>query len=299
MDKKNILHHLKEQAQKAGQKVSKMAKEIADDSGLSTKEGREELLKRTKELANKTKESIQETAIRGASAAKKKVNKSIETVQKKGNQLKEAINKRIERDVGVNSKEEINNENSLVTKPNKTNHSERSHQNKQKHTTTIVSTITGIAIATAGITSGLYNTKSPSKNTIHYKPSSEHCAIYSLEEEYNMMTDCIYKNKYQHSNVVGYCADHIKTSACNTQKERNQSGYSTKTYQQNVETHCAFFSLEQEYHLMNICVESCDGNTSRCSEEIRLFECSERNTYDEAERKAQSCPIRDNNYYYR
>ena len=286
MNKKNILNHLKEQAQKAGQKVAKAAKEIADDSGLSTKEGREELLKRTKDLANKTKASIQETALHGASVAKKNIDKSIETVQKKSNQLKEAIKKQKEKKFGANSKE-------------KTNRSKKNHQNKQKHTTTIVGAIAGVAIATAGIVSGVHNTKSPSKNAILYKPSSEHCAIYSLEQEYNMMTDCIYKNKYQHSNVVGYCADHIKTSACNTQKERNQSGYSTKTYQQNVETHCAFFSLEQEYHLMNICVKSCDGNTSRCSEEIRLFECSERNTYDEAERKAQSCPIRDNNYYYR
>lgn len=290
MKKKNILDHLKAQAQKAGQKVAKAAKEIADDSGLSTKEGREELLKRTKDLANKTKASIQETALHGASVAKKNVDKSIETVQKKSNQLKEAIKKQKDKKAGENSKEKTSKGNSSITKSNETNRSKKSHQNKQKHTATIVGAIAGIAIATAGIVSEFRE---------HEISSSEHCAIYSLEQEYNMMRDCIYKNQYRQSNVVGYCADHIKTSACNTQKERNQSGYSTKTYQQNVETHCAFFSLEQEYHLMNICVESCDGNTSRCSEEIRLFECSERITYNEAERKAESCPIRDNNYYYR
>ena len=116
MNKKDILNHLKEQAQKAGQKVAKAAKEIADDSGLSTKEGREELLKRTKDLANKTKASIQETALHGASVAKKNVDKSIETVQKKSNQLKEAIKKQKEKKFGANSKEKKSKGNSSITK---------------------------------------------------------------------------------------------------------------------------------------------------------------------------------------
>ena len=120
MNKKDILNHLKEQAQKAGQKVAKAAKEIADDSGLSTKEGREELLKRTKDLANKTKASIQETALHGASVAKKNVDKSIETVQKKSNQLKEAIKKQKEKKFGANSKEKKSKGKSSITKSNET-----------------------------------------------------------------------------------------------------------------------------------------------------------------------------------
>ena len=268
MNKKNIFNHLREQAQKAGQKVAKVAKEIADDSGLSTKEGREEFLKRTKEFASKTKESVQETALRGVSIAKKNVDKSIEAVQKKSNQLKEAVKKQ---KVGANSKEKTN---------------------KLDHAAKIIGSIAGIAIATAGIGFDFHNMGSPSN-----KSSSEHCAFYSLEEEYYMMRECINKNKYQHSKVVSFCANHIKELVCDKQKERNQGGYSTKTYQQSLETHCAVFSLEQEYHLMKICVESCYGNTLKCSEEIRSFECFERNTYDEAEQKAESCSIRDDNYY--
>lgn len=277
MKKKNILNLLKEQAQKTGQKVVKAAKEIADDSGLSTKEGREELLKRTKDIANKTKESIQETALRGASVAKKNVDKSIETIQKKSNQLKEAIKKQKDKKAEANSKEETSKENLLITKPNKTNHSKRSRQNKQNHTATIVGAIAGVTIVATSIVSEFREIEIA---------SSEHCAIYSLEEEYNMMKDCVYKQQFQTPNVIGSCANHIEKHACNEQKKRNPSGFALFTPHK----HCAFFSLEQEYRLMTICVNSC-GNASKCSERLRQFECSEKNSYEEAKRKANSCSM--------
>lgn len=91
MNKKDILNHLKEQAQKAKQSVAQTVKEMADESGLSSKEGREDILKKAKGLANKTKQSIQDTAQRGASAAKKAVDKSIEKAQTASNQIKESI----------------------------------------------------------------------------------------------------------------------------------------------------------------------------------------------------------------
>ena len=298
MKKKNILDHLKAQAQKAGQKVVKTAKEIADDSGLSTKEGREELLKRTKDLANKTKASIQETALHGASVAKKNVDKSIETVQKKSNQLKEAIKKRksskivdpVREEKTFNSNspkldEKTDEDNSLIVEPNvkKTNRSKRNHKKTQNHTATVVGAVVGIAIATTGIVSEFRNIERPDKV---YKSSSEHCATYSLEEEYNMMKTCVSKNQYRRSNVIVLCADHVNEFACDKQNNNDRNGLSTYT----VQTHCAFFSLEQEYHLMNTCIEFC-GNASKCSEKIRRFECLEENSYEEAERKAKSCSI--------
>lgn len=60
------------------------------------------------------------------------------------------------------------------------------------------------------------------------------------------------------------------------------------------ETHCAYYSLEDEYNLMRDCVNRCGSyNTSKCAERIRQFECNEKSRIEEEQKfhHLYSCPL--------
>ena len=61
------------------------------DFRLSTKEGREEILKRAKDVADKAKESVIYTAQRGTSATKKAANQTIRIAHAKSEKIKTTI----------------------------------------------------------------------------------------------------------------------------------------------------------------------------------------------------------------
>lgn len=239
MNKKNILNQLKEQAQKAKQSVAQTVKEMTDESGLSSKEGREEILKKAKGLANKTKQSIQDTAQRGASAAKKAVDKSIEKAQTASNQIKESIK----------SKKNVDKKASANTK------------NAQEP-----------------------GTPKPAENMEKYDLSTDK-GSKSFEKK-RPTKICKEKNNTQSkSSVKG--AVILATGLA-----LGGVGVGIGIGVDDADTHCAYFSLEEEYHLMQSCINACNGYISVCAEKIRQFECQEKMTYSKAESRVNySCPL--------
>lgn len=65
------------------------------------------------------------------------------------------------------------------------------------------------------------------------------------------------------------------------------------------DTHCAYYTLEQEYYMMEACIESCGpDHVGKCAVKIKEFECLEKKDYFEAQNDLDySCPI-GNSYRY-
>lgn len=68
--------------------------------------------------------------------------------------------------------------------------------------------------------------------------------------------------------------------------------------QKNVETksHCATYSIEEEFYLMQACVNSClsqNGSNivEACAKRLKDFECKYRLDYRDAKYKGSSCPV--------
>lgn len=76
---------------------------------------------------------------------------------------------------------------------------------------------------------------------------------------------------------------------------RKISSYEYERKKHYKKSHCVYFSLEQEYYLMQACVRSCGSyHIAECAEKIREFECSEKMSYSESQEVFEySCPIRN------
>lgn len=97
MNEKNpFIDQIKEKVQKARTLIKDTVQEVADDSGLSTKEGREEILKRAKAAADKAKESVIHTAQRGTSATKRAANQTIRMAHAKSEKIKTTIKGKVD-----------------------------------------------------------------------------------------------------------------------------------------------------------------------------------------------------------
>jgi len=201
MSEKNpFINQIKEKVQKAGTVIKDTVQEVVDESGLSTKEGREEILKRAKDVADKAKESVIHTAQRGTSATKKAANQTIRMAQAKSEKIKTSIKDKVD-----------------TMKVNKIT------EKKSAKGAAIVAT--GLAVGGIGIGAGV-----------------------AVDD---------------------------------------------------ADTHCAYYTLEQEYYMMQACVKSCGSyHINKCAEKIREFECSEKKEYSESKNEFYySCPI-ENSYRY-
>lgn len=80
---------------------------------------------------------------------------------------------------------------------------------------------------------------------------------------------------------------------------RKISSYEYKRKNVTEKSHCAYYTLEQEYYLMQACVNSCGHNhVNKCAEKIKEFECREKMNYSNSKNLFNySCPIR-NSYGY-
>lgn len=240
MQEKNIFNHLKEQAQKATQSVAQTVKEMADESGLTSKEGREEILKKARNLANRTKQSIQDTAQRGASAAKSAIDKSVEKAQATSSQIKESIK----------SKKNVAEKTSAKTKDVQESVTPRPAENLEKNDS-----------STDEINKSFENSVTPQKikkkkNMTQKKSSIKGPAILAA------------------GLAVGGVGVGIGIGV------------------DDADTHCAYFTLEEEYNLMKDCVDSCGNYISACAEKIRQFECREKMTYSKTKQQFDnSCPL--------
>ena len=189
------------------------AKKIADDSGLTTKEGREEIARKAREFAKKTKDTVQQTARQSADFAQKTVEETVHKAQAKGEDLKSTIRKKT---APRRPKPKADFVDAEVQKP-----AESTSSKPKKKKTSIKGAAliaTGLAVGGAGV-------------------------------------------------GIGIGVD-------------------------DADTHCAFFSLEEEYYLMKACIKSCKGNASRCSERIKAFECREKAEYEDVYNFVSStCPL--------
>ncbi len=202
MNEKNpFIDQIKEKVQKARTLIKDTVQEVADGSGLSTKEGREEILKRAKAAADKAKESVIHTAQRGTSATKRAANQTIRMAHAKSEKIKTTIKGKVD-NMKVNE----------VAKKK---------------------SVKGAAIVAAGLAAG----------------------------------------------GIGVGAGVAVDDA---------------------DTHCAYFTLEEEYYLMQACVRSCGSDRiDKCAEKIKEFECKEKKDYlDSMNDLEYSCPI-GNSYRYR
>lgn len=201
MNEKNpFIDQIKEKVQKARTVIKDTVQEVVDDSGLSTKEGREEILKRAKNVADKAKESVIHTAQRGTSATKKAANQTIKIAQVKSEKIKTTIKDKVD--------------------------------NLKVDKVTGKKSVKGAAIVAAGLAVG----------------------------------------------GVGVGAGVAVDDA---------------------DTHCAYYTLEQEYYMMEACIESCGpDHVGKCAVKIKEFECLEKKDYFEAQNDLDySCPI-GNSYRY-
>lgn len=186
MNEKNpFIDQIKEKVQKARTVIKDTVQEVVDESGLSTKEGREKILKKAKDVADKAKESVIHTAQRGTSATKKAANQTIKIAQVKSEKIKTTI--------------------------------------KDKVDNLKVDKVTG-------------------------KKSVKGAVIVAVDD---------------------------------------------------ADTHCAYYTLEQEYYMMEACIESCGpDHVGKCAVKIKEFECLEKKDYFEAQNDLDySCPI-GNSYRY-
>lgn len=80
---------------------------------------------------------------------------------------------------------------------------------------------------------------------------------------------------------------------------RKISAYEYEQKKDMGKSHCAYYTLEQEYYLMQACVNSCGSHhVDKCAEKIKEFECRERMSYSKTKNNFNySCPIR-NSYDY-
>jgi len=127
----------------------------------------------------------------------------------------------------------------------------------------------------------------------HYIEITEH-TNYSCELDYFSTGDTTYSAdvfdvslKY---NYIQNCS--IVTGG--NDKVRKISSYEYEQKDVTEKSHCAYFSLEQEYYLMQACVRSCGSDRiEKCAEKIKEFECRENMSYSESKRNFEySCPIR-------
>ena len=201
MSEKNpFIDQIKEKVQKARTVIKDTVQEVVDDSGLSTKEGREEILKRAKDVADKAKESVIYTAQRGTSATKKAANQTIRIAHAKSEKIKTSIKDKVD--------------------------------NLKENKITEKKSVKGAAIVAAGLAVG----------------------------------------------GIGVGAGIAVDDA---------------------DTHCAYYSLVDEYYLMQACVNTCGSyHIEACAEKIKEFECREKKDYSESRNKFYySCPI-GNSYRY-
>lgn len=201
MSEKNpFINQIKEKVQKAGTVIKDSVQEVVDESGLSTKEGREEILKRAKDVADKAKESVIHTAQRGTSVTKKAANQTIRIAQAKSEKIKTTIKDKVD--------------------------------NMKANKITEKKSVKGAAIVAAGLAVG----------------------------------------------GIGIGAGVAVDDA---------------------DTHCAYYTLEQEYYMMQACVQSCGpDHVGKCAVKIKEFECLEKKDYFEAQNNLDySCPI-GNSYRY-
>jgi len=241
MQEKNIFNHLKEQAQKAKQSVAQTVKEVTEESGLTSKEGREEILKKARNLANKTKQSIQDTAQRGASVAKSAVDKSIEKAQAASSQIKESIK----------SKKNVDKKTSANTRDFQEPVTPKPTENIEKNGSSTDKSDNSFEKSTVPKRS------TKKKNNVRAKSSVKGPVILATGLALGGI-----------GVGIGIGAD-------------------------DADTHCAYYTLEEEYHLMKDCVKNCGyANTQACAEKIRQFECREKMNHSDAKFLVNSsCPI--------
>ena len=170
MSEKNpFIDQIKEKVQKARTVIKDTVQEVVDDSGLSTKEGREEILKRAKDVADKAKESVIYTAQRGTAATKKAANQTIRIAHAKSEKIKTSI--------------------------------------KDKVGAAIVAA--GLAVGGIGVGAG-----------IAVDDADTHCAYYSLVDEYYLMQACVNTCGSYH---IEACAEKIKEFECREKKDYSES----------------------------------------------------------------------------
>ena len=104
--------------------------------------------------------------------------------------------------------------------------------------------------------------------------------VFDIALEYNYIRDC--------SIEIG-----------GNDKVRKISSYEYERKNVTEKSHCAYYTLEQEYYLMQACVNSCGHNhVNKCAEKIKEFECREKMNYSNSKNLFNySCPIR-NSYGY-
>ena len=65
--------------------------------------------------------------------------------------------------------------------------------------------------------------------------------------------------------------------------------------------HCATYSIEEEYYLMQTCINACQFQkdfdiVGECAKRLKEFGCKEKLNYDDARYKIYSCPIKKTYY---
>jgi hypothetical protein len=128
----------------------------------------------------------------------------------------------------------------------------------------------------------------------HYFELTEH-TNYSCELESFSTIDTTYS-----ADVFDIALEYNYIRKCSIEiggsdKVRKISSYEYEQKNITKKSHCAYFSLEQEYYLMQACVRSCGSNrVDKCAERIKEFECRENMSYSETKRDFEySCPIRN------
>ena len=117
---------------------------------------------------------------------------------------------------------------------------------------------------------------------------------FSLNDKSFSLSDTTYSahafDKALEYNYIRNCS--IVTGG--NDKVRKISSYEYEQKDVMEKSHCAYFSLEQEYYLMQACVRSCGSDRiEKCAEKIKEFECRENMSYSESKRNFEySCPIR-------
>ena len=118
---------------------------------------------------------------------------------------------------------------------------------------------------------------------------------YSCELESFSTSDTTYSarafDKALEYNYIRNCS--IVTGG--NDKVRKISPYEYEQKNVTEKTHCANYTLEQEYYMMLVCIKSCGpDHVGKCAEKIKEFECSEDIGNSESKRNFEySCPIRN------